>query len=59
LDTAQSLFAGGNGNSRRAANALEDLAENFSEVAGSYRGITRTRYQGLASTLNGIAENIR
>ncbi|MCH8174058.1 MAG: DUF305 domain-containing protein [Proteobacteria bacterium] len=59
LDTAQSLLDGGNGNSRRAANALEDLAESFSDVAGSYRGITRTRYQGLASTLNGIAENIR
>jgi len=59
LDAAQSLLDGGNGNSRRAANALEDLAENFSEVAGSYNGITRTRYQGLASTLNGIAENIR
>ena len=59
LDTAQFLLDGGNGNSRRAANALEDLAESFSDVAGSYRGITRTRYQGLASTLNGIAENIR
>ena len=59
LDTAQSLLDGGNGNSRRAANALEDLAENLAEEAGSYSGITRTRYQGLASTLNGIAENIR
>ena len=59
LDTAQSLLDGGNGNSRRAANALEDLAENLADEAGSYSGITRTRYQGLASTLNGIAENIR
>ena len=59
LDTAQSLLDGGNGNNRRAANALEDLAENFAEEAGSYRGITRTRYEGLVSTLNGIAENIR
>lgn len=59
LNSAQSLLDGDRGNGANTANELEELAENFAGEAGSYRGITRTRYENLATTLNGIAASIR
>lgn len=58
LDGAEALLAGGNGNRRSTASALNNLAEGFSEAAGDYSGISGIRYAALAETLEGIADSL-
>ncbi len=58
LDGAEALLAGGNGNRRSTARALNNLAEGFSEAAGDYSGISGIRYAALAETLEGIADSL-
>lgn len=58
LDRAEALLAGGNGNRRSAARALNNLADDFSDVAGDYSGISGIRYASLAQTLEGIADSL-
>lgn len=58
LERAEALLAGGNGNRRSTARALNNLADDFSAVAGDYNGITGIRYAALADTLEGIADSL-
>jgi hypothetical protein len=52
------LLAGENGNRRSTVRALNNLADDFSEVAVDFNGISRVRYASLAETLEGIADSL-
>ena len=58
LERAEALLGGGNGNRRSIARALNNLAEDFSDVAGNFDGISGVRYASLAETLEGIADSL-
>lgn len=58
LERAEALLAGESGNRRSAARALNSLADDFSDVAGDYTGISGVRYASLAETLEGIADSL-
>jgi uncharacterized protein (DUF305 family) len=58
LERAEALLAGENGNRRSTVRALNNLADDFSDVAGNYNGISRVRYASLAETLEGIADSL-
>ncbi|PCI77349.1 MAG: DUF305 domain-containing protein [SAR86 cluster bacterium] len=58
LERAEDLLAGENGNRRSTMRALNNLADDFSEVAGDYNGISGIRYASLAETLEGIADSL-
>jgi len=58
LERAEALLAGENGNRRSAVRALNNLADDFSDVAGDYNGISGIRYAALAETLEGIAYSL-
>ncbi|MBL4572954.1 MAG: hypothetical protein JKY86_07755, partial [Gammaproteobacteria bacterium] len=58
LERAEALLAGGTGNRRRTVRALNNLADDFSVVAGDYNGILGIRYASLAETLEGIAGSL-
>ncbi|MFT4815706.1 MAG: hypothetical protein ACI80L_001631 [Pseudohongiellaceae bacterium] len=58
LERAEALLAGDNGNRRSTVRALNNLADDFSEVAGDFNGISGVRYAALAETLEGIADSL-
>lgn len=58
LQRAEALLAGENGNRRSTVRALNNLADDFSDVAGDYTGISGVRYAALAETLEGIADSL-
>lgn len=58
LERAEAVLGGGNGNRRSIARALNNLAEDFSDVAGNFDGISGVRYASLAETLEGIADSL-
>lgn len=58
LQRAEALLAGGDGNRRSTVRALNNLADDFSAVAGDYNGISGVRYASLAETLEGIADSL-
>ncbi|MEX0964244.1 MAG: DUF305 domain-containing protein [Pseudohongiellaceae bacterium] len=58
LDRAESLLSGGDGNRRSAVRTLTNLADDFSDAAGGYNGMTGVRYAALAETLAGIADSL-
>ena len=58
LERAEALLAGENGNRRSTVRALNNLADDFSEVAVDFNGISRVRYASLAETLEGIADSL-
>jgi len=58
LERAEALLAGDNGNRRSTVRALNNLADDFSEVAVDFNGISRVRYASLAETLEGIADSL-
>jgi len=59
LERAESLLSGDNGNSRGSTvRDLIDLAADFAALAGDYNGVSRTRYDALAETLEGIADSL-
>lgn len=58
LERAEALLAGGNGNRRSTARALNNLADDISDAAGDYSGISGIRYASLAQTLEGIADSL-
>jgi len=58
LERAEALLAGNNGNRRNTVRALNTLADDFSEAAGDFNGISGVRYASLAETLEGIADSL-
>jgi uncharacterized protein (DUF305 family) len=58
LERAEALLAGDNGNRRSTVRALNNLADDFSEVAVDFNGISGVRYAALAETLEGIADSL-
>ena len=58
LARAEALLAGDNGNRRSTVRALNNLADDFSDVAGDFNGISGARYASLAETLEGIADSL-
>lgn len=58
LERAEALLGGGDGNRRSTVRALNTLADNFSEAAGDFTGISGVRYASLAETLEGIADSL-
>ena len=58
LGRAEALLAGDNGNRRSTVRALNNLADDFSDVAGDFNGISGARYASLAETLEGIADSL-
>lgn len=58
LERAEALLVGENGNRRSTVRALNNLAEDFSEAAGDFTGISGVRYASLAETLEGIADSL-
>lgn len=58
LERAEALLAGDNGNRRSTVRALNNLADDFSDVAGDFNGISGVRYAALAETLEGIADSL-
>ena len=58
LERAEALLAGNNGNRRNTVRALNTLADDFSEAAGDFTGISGVRYASLAETLEGIADSL-
>lgn len=58
LERAEALLAGGNGNRRSTVRALNNLADDFADVASDYNGISGIRYASLAQTLEGIADSL-
>jgi len=58
LGAAEALLAGGNGNRRSTVRALNSLADDFSDVASDFTGISGVRYASLAETLEGIADSL-
>ncbi|MFT7470307.1 MAG: hypothetical protein ACI8XU_000195 [Kiritimatiellia bacterium] len=58
LERAEALLAGENGNRRSTVRALNNLADDFSDVAGDFNGISGVRYASLAETLEGIADSL-
>ena len=58
LDRAEALLGGGNGSRRSTTRDLNNLAEDFSDAAGDYSGMSGTRYAALAETLEGIADSL-
>jgi len=58
LDRAEALLVGDNGNRRSTVRALNNLADDFSDVAGDFNGISGARYASLAETLEGIADSL-
>ena len=58
LDRAEALLGGGNGNRSSTARALNNLADDFSDAAGNFDGISGARYASLAETLVGIADSL-
>ena len=58
LERAEALLAGENGNRRSTVRALNNLADDFSDVAGDFNGISGVRYAALAEALEGIADSL-
>ena len=58
LERAEALLGGGDGNRRSTVRALNTLADDFSEAAGDFTGISGVRYASLAETLEGIADSL-
>lgn len=58
LERAEALLGGGDGNRRSTVRALNTLADDFSEAAGDFNGISGVRYASLAETLEGIADSL-
>ena len=58
LDRAEALLVGDNGNRRSTVRALNNLADDFFDVAGDFNGISGARYASLAETLEGIADSL-
>ena len=58
LDRAEALLVGDNGNRRSTVRALNNLADDFFDVAGDFNGISGARYASLAETLDGIADSL-
>ena len=58
LERAEALLAGDNSNRRSTVRALNNLADDFSDVAGDFNGISGVRYAALAETLEGIADSL-
>ena len=58
LDRAEALLVGDNGNRRSSVRALNNLADDFFDVAGDFNGISGARYASLAETLDGIADSL-
>ena len=58
LERAEALLAGENGNRRSTVRALNNLADDFSDVAGDFNGISGFRYAALAEALEGIADSL-
>ena len=58
LERAEALLGGGDGNRRSTVRALNTLADDFSEAAGNFTGISGVRYASLAETLEGIADSL-
>jgi uncharacterized protein (DUF305 family) len=58
LANAEESLTEGSSN-RRAARNLSSLADGLKDSVADNSGITRTRYVGLASTIEGIAERLR
>jgi hypothetical protein len=58
LDLAEALLGGGNGSRRSTTRDLNNLADDFSDAAGGYTGMSGTRYAALAETLEGIADSL-
>ena len=58
LERAEALLAGDNGNRRSTVRALNNLADDFSEVAVDFNGISGVRYAALAETLEVIADSL-
>ena len=58
LGRAEALLVGDNGNRRSTVRALNNLADDFSDVAGDFNGISGARYASLAETLEGIADSL-
>jgi uncharacterized protein (DUF305 family) len=56
---ATTAALGGNGRNGGTAATLTALASDLSQEGESRTGMTRTRYLGLASTLEGLAERLR
>ncbi len=58
LGRAEALLVGDNGNRRSTVRALNNLADDFYDVAGDFNGISGARYASLAETLEGIADSL-
>lgn len=58
LERAEALLAGDNGNRRSTVRALNNLADDFSDVAGDFNGISGVRYAALAETLEGDRKSV-
>ena len=58
LDRAEALLGGGNGSRRSTTRDLNNLADDFSDAADGYTGMSGTRYAALAETLEGIADSL-
>jgi uncharacterized protein (DUF305 family) len=58
LERAEALLGGGDGNRLSTVRALNTLADDFSEAAGDFTGISGVRYASLAETLEGIADSL-
>lgn len=59
LDSASSALQARSSQNGALAEQLQTLAVNFTTEAGRRNGVTRGRYQGLASTLEGLAARLR
>lgn len=58
LGRAESLLEGGSGGRRGTVRDLNSLADDFSDAADDYNGISGIRLASLAETLEGIADSL-